>query len=116
MQDIVIFVGSLKNPYPYLKLMDILFVPSRYEGKPMVVTEAQMLGVVPFVSEYSSAYEQIIPNVDGFIAENLENEIMQKLEGLMKDTDILNKVKKTLLSRDYSNQDEIEKFYDLISE
>ena len=42
-----------------MKLCDVMLLPSRYEGKPMVVTEGYMMGLVPLVTRYTSAGEQI---------------------------------------------------------
>lgn len=40
----VILLGKRENPYPYIKACDWYVQPSRYEGKSVVVREAQMLG------------------------------------------------------------------------
>lgn len=39
----VTFVGSLKNPYPYIKGSDLLILPSYYEGLAIVMMEALTL-------------------------------------------------------------------------
>lgn len=41
--DNVIFYGSKKNPYPYIKMCDYLILTSRYEGFPVVYNEAIVL-------------------------------------------------------------------------
>ena len=66
----IIPLGQQLNPYRMEKQMDVFFLPSRYEGKPMAVTEAQMLGLVPVLSNYSSAKSQVRHRIDGIIMEN----------------------------------------------
>ncbi|MCH5172534.1 MAG: glycosyltransferase, partial [Erysipelotrichales bacterium] len=42
MEENVILLGKRTNPYPYIKLCDWYVQPSRYEGKSVVVREAQI--------------------------------------------------------------------------
>ena len=58
-------IGLRENPIPYMAKADALLLPSRNEGKPMVVTESFIMGLVPIVTEYSSANEQIENGFDG---------------------------------------------------
>lgn len=46
-EDKFILLGSKNNPYPFFRYFNIFCLPSGFEGKPMAVTEAQMLGLVP---------------------------------------------------------------------
>ena len=39
----IIFVGEKENPYPYIKASDYLILSSKYEGFPMVYSEATLL-------------------------------------------------------------------------
>jgi len=43
LNDVVEFVGSKSNPYPYIKLADYLILTSEYEGFPVVYLEALLL-------------------------------------------------------------------------
>lgn len=51
LQDKVIFTGIAKNPYDYYNMMDLFVLPSRFEGYPLVVTEATANGLRCIVSE-----------------------------------------------------------------
>ncbi len=53
----VIFVGSLDNPYPYMKNADIVCVTSDYETFGIVALEAIVLGVPVVTTNYPSAKE-----------------------------------------------------------
>ena len=71
--DCVIPVGSRMNPLPFVKAADVFCMLSRYEGKPMVVTESMILGTPPLVTRYLSAGEQIQDGIEGIIVDNGED-------------------------------------------
>jgi len=116
MQDNVLMMGEMINPHPYVKLMDVFFLPSRFEGKPMAVTEAQMNGVVPFVTRYASAPEQIKNMVDGVICDNNDSALLNTMKHLFEGRIDLDNMKAILKSKDYSNNDEIKKVYAILEE
>lgn len=112
----ITLLGAQNNPFPYIKNCDVFFLPSLNEGKPMAVTEAQMLGLVPIVTKYSSASEQINDGIDGIILENNEEAIYQGLKEILRNHTVLKKMKNTIIKNDYSNINEIKKIYDLFEE
>ncbi len=63
-------LGKKLNPYPYFKVANFFLLPSKYEGKPMVVEEAQIFNLPCIVTNYTSAKEQVIDGVNGIILEN----------------------------------------------
>lgn len=114
LQDKVILLGQKTNPFPYIKNMDMFLLPSHYEGKPMAVTEAMMLGVPPFVTNYSSAKEQIKNEYDGIIVENNDQAIYQGLRIVLEHPEIIYKLKTNLHIQDYSNVYEMGKVNELL--
>lgn len=112
-KDCFLLFGSKLNPYPFIKQADVFCLPSRYEGKPIAITETMMLGVPPIVTEYVSAKEQIRNYVDGIIVPNSDNAMQYALERVYQDAEFLNRLKKQLYLNDYSNKDDIEKIYTL---
>lgn len=58
-EDIVEFKGFVKNPFPYIKSADLMFVSSGFEGFGLVVCEAMCLGV-PVVSTKTAGPTEII--------------------------------------------------------
>ena len=113
LQENVILLGSKNNPYCIEKEAHIFLLPSRYEGKPMAVTEAQMLGLVPVVCEYSSAKEQISNGIDGIIVKNNDYDIYNVLKEIVLHKVDIQKMKNRILLKDYTNIKDIEKLYDL---
>lgn len=115
LSDQIILLGKQANPFPIEKCMDVFLLPSRYEGKPMAVTEAQMLGVVPYVLEYSSAKEQIISGFDGVVSANNEEALYHTLHKLFMNRDVLTQMEANILARDYSNKECIQLYYELFN-
>lgn len=107
----IILLGNKINPFPYMKDMDMFFLPSRFEGKPMAVTEAMILGIPALVTNYSSAYEQINNDVDGIIVDNNNDGILLGLQKILSNKSIINKLRENVKSKDYSNVSEMEKIY-----
>ncbi|MDD4690193.1 MAG: glycosyltransferase, partial [Eubacteriales bacterium] len=62
--DNVVFLGMLKNPYPYFKACDFLLVPSYNEAAPMVFGEALSLNTPVFTTDTISASE-LVGNING---------------------------------------------------
>lgn len=112
--DRFILIGEKKNPYPYLKECDVYVMASRREGKPMSVTEAQILGLPIIVTNYSSAKEQVIHGEDGIIVDNIDEGIYLGIKEILDNPGLINKFKKNLLKRQLSNEDLIEDFYSII--
>lgn len=110
----VFLYGSMECPFKLYNKFDAFLLPSRFEGKPMAVTEAQMLGLPPIVTKYASAHEQIDHGISGFIAENNVESLERLLHYISENPDILNEVRENLVSLDFDNVESIDKIYDLI--
>lgn len=114
LSETIVLIGKKNNPIPYLKDMSMFFLPSRYEGKPMAVTEAFMMGLPALVTEYSSAREQVRDGIDGIIVENSEQGIYDGLLKIIEHPEIISGLKKNVLTTDYSNVEEMKKVEALI--
>lgn len=112
----IFLLGMKKNPYKYLKDMSLFFLPSRWEGKPMAVTEAFMMGLPALVTEYSSAKEQIREDIDGHIVENSVDGIYIGLKYIIENKEKINQWKKNVRGTDYTNTSEFEKVIKLFLE
>ena len=78
LENYLFLLGQKDNPYPYIKRCDVYVMPSRYEGKPIAVTEAQILGLPVIVTNYSSASEQVMNEVDGLVVNNDDHSIYDR--------------------------------------
>ena len=115
LEDRVFLLGAKVNPAPFIVKMGAFFLPSRYEGKPMAVTEAMMLGIPPIVAQYASASEQIENEQNGFILDNDQESINNGLLRICMNQNMIQKCRKELQKIDLSNISEMEKIYGLIN-
>ena len=114
LSDCVEAVGNRLNPLPFINAADVFCMLSRYEGKPMVVTESMILGTPPIVTRYLSACEQIESTVDGIVVENEDDSALSAILKCMDDPETVGRMKENLAHRDYGNASyvkEIEKLY-----
>jgi glycosyltransferase involved in cell wall biosynthesis len=66
LEDEISFTGNVGNVSDYLQAMDCFLLPSRYEGLPYVLIEAQAAGLQCFVSDKVSKEANVSQNI-GFI-------------------------------------------------
>ena len=69
LENSFILLGKKTNPYPYMKKCDLYVQPSRYEGKAVTVTEAQILNKPVLITNYPTAKSQVKNGYDGLICE-----------------------------------------------
>ena len=101
--DSIHMLGQMECPFVLYDRFDAFFLPSRREGKPMAVTEAQMLGLPPIVTEYESAQEQITDGKTGVISENSLEGIVKTLERILNSPKTLNEIHDNLLATNFDN-------------
>lgn len=99
----MVLLGKKNNPYPFIKNADLFVLQSYYEGKPIVIDEALVLGTPVLVSNYTSAEEQVKNGITGFIVNNEENAITDKLEEIIRNPKCLEILKKNLLNENFVN-------------
>lgn len=112
--DIVLTYGNKKNPLPYLLNMDGFVLASRYEGKPVSVTEAQILGLPCIITNYESASSQVKHDYDGWIMENSSEDVYNTIKKIICDPSCLRRWKANVIKETFGNEDEIDSFYKLI--
>lgn len=113
--DVVTFLGPSTNPYPYIKACDIYVHPSRYEGKSIVVREAQILCKPVIITNYPTAKSQINNGVDGIICELDNQKIAEAIYDLAMDNAKQAKIVEYLKNHDFAGVDEVTKIYKLIN-
>ncbi len=112
--EYITLLGAQKNPYVHLKNMSLFFLPSRWEGKPMAVTEAFMLGLPALVTEYASAREQIRDGVDGMVVPNSTQGIYDGLCYIIEHPEQIAQWETHVKATEYSNEHEMQKVNALI--
>ena len=114
MQDRVFLLGKKENPYPYIKACDWYVQPSRYEGKSVVVREAQMLCKPVIVTNYPTAPSQIQHGVDGVIVPMDIPGCVAQMVKTLKDDKLKHSIVEYLEVHDYGNMGEVEKVYKIM--
>ncbi len=75
-----------------MKDYSIFLLPSLNEGIPKVLIEAMSMGLVPIVTNFPTAREVINNNIDGFITGYNHKVYAQKIEILLTDNELYNKM------------------------
>ena len=114
LEDSFILLGKKTNPYPYMKAADVYAQPSRYEGKAVTVSEAQILGKAVMLTNYTTAHSQVRDGIDGYITELSVEGIAGGIEKLYKDNKLREKLEANCNSLDYNNSNELKKIYKII--
>ena len=113
LEESFILLGKKINPYPYMKACDLYIQPSRYEGKAVTVTEAQILGKPVMLTNYATAKSQVKDGYDGFITKQSIEGIVKGIKILCKNDKLRKKLQNNCENTDYSNNKELEKLYKL---
>lgn len=103
MNELFVFTGHQDNIYDFYPLMDVFFLPSFYEGLPMVLLEA-MSFKKPIVSMNVGSINEIIKN-NGYLIEPGEyDDFINKLDKLKDDDEnikIFGQNSLNIINRDY---------------
>ena len=114
LEESFILLGKKINPYPYMKECDLYVQPSRYEGKAVTVTEAQILGRPVMITNYATANSQVENGYDGYITELSIEGIADGIEILYNDENQRKKLEQNCKNKDYTNKSELNKLYEII--
>ncbi|MEN9336612.1 MAG: hypothetical protein RLZZ500_1599 [Bacteroidota bacterium] len=114
LQSNVYLLGVRKNPYPYVKQATIYVQPSRYEGKSMAIEEAKILQKPVVVTSFSSALDQIEPDVTGFIADMNGESLAETILQVVAQPNRYEKVVTHLKTVSLGTESEIQHVYQLI--
>lgn len=100
MEDYITMLGMKGNPYPYIKRADLYVQPSRFEGYPMTILEALILGQ-PVVSTNTAGAKEILQDgVTGVLCKISERSIAENTQKLLKNLIILEDLRETVAKID----------------
>lgn len=116
LEENFIILGKKANPYPYMKKCDLYVQPSRYEGKAVTVSEAQILGKAVMITDYPTAKSQIDNGRNGYICSLSVKGIAEGIEKLYKDHELRENLEKNCKDTDFCNREELRKLYRLFEE
>lgn len=104
LQDNVILLLAVSNPYPIIKACDYFIMSSFYEGLPMVIFEADILGL-PIASTDVKGPHWFLSKYNGTLVEDSEDGVYNGLELLYND-----KVKMLDINYEAYNQECVAEF------
>ena len=110
----VILLGAIDNPYPYMKNCNLYILASLQEAAPMVYGEAMICKAPIFTTENISAKE-MVPTDFGLICENSEEGLKNAFDKLLSNRELIKQYKQNLDNYDYTNIRSIEKIKELIA-
>lgn len=103
LEDIILFLGKKKNPYPYFKIADCICLSSDYEGFPVVFLESFILEK-PILTTKVSDYQEVEQGY-GLVTEKTQEDFYKKMKQMIEQG---YKIEKQFDSQKY-NQEIIEK-------
>ena len=109
MQERVIILGKKSNPYPYIKACDVYVQPSRFEGNPVTVHEAQILCRPVVVTNYPTAKDQVSDGQNGIIVPLDVEGCAEGLSTFIRDRLLRSRISDYLRSCDYGSLEESHK-------
>jgi glycosyltransferase involved in cell wall biosynthesis len=97
------FVGIVDDVTPYLALYDVLVLPSRLDGRPLVVLEALACGLPVIASRVGGLPEMIVDDYNGYLCSPaVASEFAAHIQSLAADRQRLEKLK--LAARAFAEQ------------
>lgn len=88
-KDAVCFFGFQKNPYPYMRMADLLVCSSNYEGYSTVITEGLVLGKPIVTTECSGMRELLGDSEYGLITKNDDEAFTDGLRRMIAQPELL---------------------------
>ena len=116
LDDIFVLLGARDNPYPYMKKANIFVLQSYYEGRPIVVDEAIIIGTPVMVTNYTSANEQVNNGLYGLVVKNQKQDIFLKLKDIIENPKQLDPYKEILKNEKWDKMEDCAAFLTAIKD
>lgn len=84
LEDRIILLGTIGNPYPYFKECDIYVQPSRHEGYCITLAEARLFNKAIVTTDSVGAKEQIVDGETGLIVKFDKFEIYNAIKKIIE--------------------------------
>lgn len=110
----IIFVGKQDNPFPYIKYSDCLVMTSEYEAYGMTLVEAITVNTPVITTNHIAAKEIVKDGINGFIAENSSDGILEKVRFVLEKRNILNELRTNIKNIEYNKNIAINQFLKVI--
>ena len=111
LQEDIILLGSLDNPYPYFKNCDIYVQPSRHEGYCITLAEARIFNKPIVTTNFVGALEQITNNETGLVVRFNTGELVTAIYKLITNKDLRIRFLNNLSNEKYENNININEYF-----
>lgn len=115
MDDNVKLLGLQKNPYPFMKSADLLYLGSYHESYGLVLIESMIVGK-PVVTTNTASAEEIVDKKYGWICDNNEEGIYNIFKKILSDKKILIDKTENLKNYEYDNKSIKQKYENLVGD
>ena len=115
LNDNIMLMGQVLNPYKYIKNNDLFVLSSVYEPFGLVIVEALSLHVPVLATSNSATSKLIVDNKTGLIVENSIDGLYEGLKKIINNKEIVIEYKNNLKDYSYDNSElvkQIEKILD----
>lgn len=101
-----IFLGSLTNPYPYVKNADFYIMPSETEGWPLIIADALILQKPIIATCVGGIPEMISHKKNGYLIPYETKEIYHAMKEFITNKDLVSELKENLKNseKQFDNQ------------
>lgn len=113
-RDCFTLLGSMPNPYPYMKAADIYVQTSKFEGYCLTLAEARMLNIPCVTTNFDVVYAQMIQGENGLVVEMNAEAVANGILRLATDRELYRHIKHFQEQEKKGNVEEVEKFYALV--
>lgn len=114
-QNIVQFIGTRGNPYPYMAKADLFVLTSEYESQPMVIMESLITGTPVISTNFESAYELLEGKSYGIICDNTAEGLANELLKIIENPKISLELKRHTKEFVYDNNSIIEQIFNAVN-
>lgn len=104
LEEYVFLLGHLDNPYPVIRQANLFALLSDYEGLPVTIHEALILGVPVIATQVGGVPEQLCYGNNGFLVKNEYTDILDKMEQILSNPDQINEMKKRIADYCFDNK------------
>ena len=104
LNDNIVITGLKENPYPYMGNCDIYVQPSYEESFGLTIYEAMILNRIVVTTATVGAKDIITDEMDGIIAEISPELLAGKIQYVLENEKLENKIKKVLEQKNYSKE------------
>jgi len=106
------FLGSLMNPYPYVKQADFFILPSESEGWPLIIADTLILQKPIISTNVGGIPEMITHEKNGYLINYETDEMYEAMKKFITDSELVSQITDNL--KDIEKQFDNQKIFDAV--